>query len=211
LNEVEIQNRRSLAELDRTARCNPFRTACFDRLKFRDPAFNSAEVLRRWEAAGRRGAIVGLHGHGKTTLLEECLRTLSGAGTPILRLKLSLGERRLPQLFLAAVAHSDSRDAVIAIDGAEQLRWWRWRRFRASIKPTQGCLITSHREGQLPTLVHCQTNAALLMDLVEDLQGILTPRERSRLEQLFARHQGNIRLCLRDLYDQYAAATWPLG
>lgn len=192
----------------RTARFNPFRSECVTRLAFRNPAFDKAEVLARWEAAGRRGALVGPHGHGKTTLLDECLADLTAAGETVLREKLSLGQRRIPGPFLEKVRIESSRNAIVVLDGAEQLPWWRWRWFLRSLQKSQGCLITSHRDGQLPTLAFCDTSVDLLVDLVTELQGPVSSEQQAGLEQLFHTMQGDIRLCLRELYERYSDGRW---
>lgn len=194
--------------LPRTARFNPFRSECVTRLAFRNPAFDRAGVLARWEASGRRGAIVGSHGHGKTTLLDECLADLTAAGEIVLREKLSCGQRRIPRSFLEKVRMESSRHAVVVLDGAEQLPWWRWRRFVRSLRQSQGCLITSHRDGQLPCLAFCDTSVELLLDLVTELQGPLSAEQKADLDQLFHTMQGDIRLCLRELYERYSDGRW---
>jgi hypothetical protein len=55
----------------------------------------------------------------------------------------------------------------------------------------------------LPTLIECATTPALLKEIVSDLlPGDAVPPEI--LDRLYRDHQGNIRHCLRDLYDLFA-------
>ena len=62
-----------------------------------------------------------------------------------------------------------------------------------------GLVITSHRPGLLPTLFECETSPELLAGIVGELAG-------SEVEagELWARHRGNVRDALRELYDQWA-------
>jgi hypothetical protein len=64
-------------------------------------------------------------------------------------------------------------------------------------------LITSHREGLLPTLIKCRTTSALLQAVVDELVDHHAAATQE-LEALFLRHDGNIREALRELYDSYA-------
>ena len=50
------------------------------RLAFRHPELSACELFARWDALGRRSAIVGPHGSGKTTLLRELGRRAEGSG-----------------------------------------------------------------------------------------------------------------------------------
>ncbi|MCU0915380.1 MAG: hypothetical protein MUC88_12565, partial [Planctomycetes bacterium] len=57
--------------------------------------------------------------------------------------------------------------------------------------------------GLLPTLLECSTSPALLETIVDELQPHPVTPVRS-LNDLYERHQGNLRECLRELYDLYA-------
>jgi hypothetical protein len=98
--------------------------------------------------------------------------------------------------FLAATTPRD----VLLFDGAEQLSWLGWWRFRRAAKRAGGLVITSHRAGMLPTLIQCETDADLLGGIVRDL----APGGADDSAGLFARHRGNVREALRELYDRYA-------
>jgi hypothetical protein len=68
-----------------------------------------------------------------------------------------------------------------------------------------GLLVaTLHRPRLLPTLIECRTDLGLLRELVAELAPADAPLLEPRLDELFERHRGNIRLCLRELYDVYA-------
>jgi len=56
----------------RTARENPFRSACIEKVQYRFPiGFSHDDLIARMVTRENRGALVGPEGSGKTTLLEN--------------------------------------------------------------------------------------------------------------------------------------------
>ena len=53
------------------ARLNPFNMQRIECIRFRPATGTVDEIIGRFEAMGRCGAIIGPKGHGKTTLLEQ--------------------------------------------------------------------------------------------------------------------------------------------
>jgi hypothetical protein len=62
-----------------------------------------------------------------------------------------------------------------------------------------GLVITSHRPGLLATLFECETTPELLAGIVRELAG-----DGVDAGELHARHAGNVRNALRELYDRWA-------
>lgn len=186
-------------------RDNPFSSHRLEALPFHFPdGLDWESFLGRCEAAKWRGAIVGPQGSGKTTLFDQLAPRLRDYGF-------------FPRLFRI---HSDSplaeKQAVIKqarelrnpefllLDGAEQFTTREWLLLNSAANNAAGFLITVHRTSRLPMLLETRTTPALLSDLAAELTG-------ERLHQadasaLFKRHLGNLRECLRALYDQYAVA-----
>ena len=184
------------------ARDNPFSTDRVLKVRYRPRGWSWAALLGRLERLGYRAAIVGPEGRGKTTLMEDLEPHLAGRGFSTRRLLLTRErptfDRRWLRDFIASLAPTD----VVLFDGAEQLSRVAWWRFRRATRRSGGLVITSHRPGLLPTLVECDTDAELLRAIVHDLVPASTPDD---LDALYARHRGNLREALRDLYDRYAA------
>ncbi|HUG91194.1 MAG TPA: hypothetical protein VML55_10185 [Planctomycetaceae bacterium] len=161
-------------------------------------------LLDRLAGLGHRAAIVGPEGSGKTTLQEELARTLSDRGAAVRWLRLRRDSRRdgrrLIRELLAGLGPGD----LVFVDGAEQLGALAWRRFVRRTAGCRGLVITTHRPGRLPTLIECRTTPGLLRRLVAELVPDESGRLDAALEDLFARHEGNLRLCLRELYDVWA-------
>lgn len=186
------------------ARENPFRVEKLHQLSFRLPGMSLEQLQDRFEELGKRAAIVGADGTGKTTLFEQFVNRLHDRGRVIRAVRLSLEDRRLPGDFISTKEPIDSETTILAVDGADHLRKLDWRQLRRRSGRYQGLLITSHRPGMLPTLSHCKPSLELLDELVAEL----VPEQKKHFEpilpDLYKRHCGNIRECLRELYDRNA-------
>lgn len=188
------------------ARQNPLRADRVLQVRFRlaaiEPDLSWEVLLDRLGAQHWRGALVGPEGSGKTTLLEDMAPHLVARGLRTKQLQLSREAPRFAPGFLAQFCDGlESQDCVL-FDGAEQMSRLTWRRFLHQARRAGGLVITSHRAGLLPILVQCRTTPALLHDILVQLLGDDAARWDS--ETLWTRHGGNVRLALRELYDQYA-------
>lgn len=180
---------------------NPFRAQRLDGLSYRFSAGTSADsLLERFFRLGARAAIVGPHGHGKSTLLRALAAALHEQGYEVRRAILRAEAPRLTPAerrnFLAALTPR----TVLFLDGAEQLGEARWALLRLRARRAGGLLITTHRPGRLPTLFECRTSPELLNELVETLAPGLVPEASVR--ELFKGTRGNVRESLRTLYER---------
>jgi GTPase SAR1 family protein len=149
-------------------------------------------------------AIVGPKGSGKTTLLEELSRNLT-ADTVMVRIPGSSKQPwRTVKNQLPAIV---GPEFAVLIDGAEQLGGIGWRRLLYAARRARYLIATLHRPGLLPTLIDCRTEPGLLRDLVCELVPEDAPTLEPELNDLFARHDGNIRSCFRELYDVYGGRS----
>jgi ABC-type antimicrobial peptide transport system ATPase subunit len=187
---------------------NPFASHRIDGLAYRTTEFEVASLCRRLENLRDRAAIVGPQGSGKTTLLEELASVLPGE--PVL-IRVQGWCRHPWRTVRAQLPRSVTLDQAVFVDGAEQLGPIGWRLLLCSTRPARSLVATLHRPGLLPTLVECKTNSHLLNELVEELAPADVPALEPNLEELFYRHNGDIRLCLRELYDVYAGRVAPLS
>ena len=188
----------------RPARRNPFRVSRVLQLRYRLGGNERQELLERLARLHHRAALVGPQGSGKTTLLEDLERHFEGRGWPIVRVRLRLERREPTAAEWARLESLGSRD-LVTVDGVEQLSWWRWRRIEKLSRGAAGLLITSHRPGRLPTLRRHRTSVRLLRELVTRLVGAEEVEALGpELDRLFAIHRGNLRSCLRSLYDRCA-------
>jgi hypothetical protein len=182
------------------ARHNPFRAERADALEFRLQTATWDELLARFQFLRFRAAIVGKHGHGKTTLLDQFTPHLQRQGWSTHRLRLNRARRAFTYKQWSAFSSFSERDLIL-LDGAEQLNWLHWNRLCWKTRHAGGLLITSHHVGRLPMLFECRTSPQLL----QQLAGVLAPRQDftdATAQTLFTSHNGNIRDALRKLYDK---------
>lgn len=180
------------------ARDNPFASDRVERLRFRLPdGLTWDELLQRLAALRFRAALVGPHGRGKTTLLEELAPRLTARGFRVRTVTLRQDERRVDWKRLRSLGPDD----ILFLDGAELLGRLGWLRVRLSCRRAGGLIVTSHLPGLLPTLLECKTTPELLAGLVRELTG-----EQLETGELFAQHGGNVRMAFWEMYDRAGAA-----
>jgi hypothetical protein len=188
----------------RHARDNPFRVERVLAVRYRPQGTSWSELLARLQALRYRAAICGPQGAGKTTLLEDLAGRLANAGRTTQLLSLRSESRadaaRLARAFLSGSAPGE----VLLVDGAEQLGPLMWRTLSRRSLRHAGLIITAHSAGRLPTLVECRTDVPLLEAIVAELVPDDLPSWQPHLAALFRAHGGNVRACLRSLYDAYA-------
>ncbi|MEJ2188459.1 MAG: hypothetical protein P8Y93_03410, partial [Acidobacteriota bacterium] len=178
---------------------NPFASHRIDALPFRAPGTSLEELATRLDAVGGRAEIVGPEGSGKTTLLEQLARCLPGEIVlvalvgPCPDVWRSIDARLPPRI---GPRHTVLVDAAGRLGPSGQLM------LRRKTRNAGRLVVTRHRPGRLPTLYHCRTTPTLLTDLVRELAPVHVPNLEPGLGELFDRHHGNLRMCLRELYDR---------
>jgi|688.fasta_scaffold16095_4 hypothetical protein len=143
-------------------------------------------------------AIVGPHGTGKSTLLAAIASELDSAGSPLV-----LRRRRDSIAALRAILRA-RRGTTLLLDGWERVGPLAGRLARLAAR-LRGCrlVVTSHRPAGMPTAVETAGTLPLLTAIVARLpanDGLITPAD---LADAFARHRGNLRDALADLYDRF--------
>ncbi|HVR84286.1 MAG TPA: hypothetical protein VMU54_08245 [Planctomycetota bacterium] len=189
------------------ARDNPFRSDRVLSVRYRLECGTWEELLERFDALGRRAAIVGPQGSGKSTLLEDLAPHFRDRGGSVCPLRLDAGLPRFEKEFLHDFLASLTPRSVIFFDGAEQLGRMAWSRFERRSRMAGGLLVTLHRPGRLPTLLETRTSPELFDSLVRQILGDRAGEVRSLMPRLYEKHGGNLRDALRELYDHYAAAN----
>jgi hypothetical protein len=162
------------------------------------------ELMARLDRLGRRAAIVGPEGSGKTTLLEALAPRLAAQGLSPRMLRLDSEQPRFAPGYLDGLFRETTERHVLLLDGAEQMGRLAWGRLERRSRGYGGLVVATHRPGRLPTLVQCSTSPDLLRDIVGELLAGTGHPMPEGLGDLFARHRGNLRDCLRALYDRLA-------
>ena len=182
---------------------NPFAVRKVLAIRYRLSGQTWEGLLERLAALRYRAAIVGPHGRGKTTLLEDLAPRLEALGFRIRSVMLHTGNRSLTRDQREALLHDIGRRDLLCVDGAEQLSRIAWASLLARSRAAGGLLVTSHRPGLLPTLLDCETTPELLEGIVRELVGA---DPRIDVRKVFVRHEGNVRSALREMYDVWAGA-----
>jgi energy-coupling factor transporter ATP-binding protein EcfA2 len=180
---------------------NPFASHRAEGLAYRCKEIDAAALRRRLEVLGGRSAIIGPKGSGKTTLLEEL--TFALPGEPVL-VRIEGGCRHPWRTARTQLPKPVTPKHLVLVDGAEQLGPIEWRQLLRATRHARIFVATLHQPRRLPTLIECRPDYELLCDLVGELAPVDAPVLMPCLEELFHRHKGNIRSCLRELYDLYA-------
>jgi len=193
---------------DRNARVpvdqNPFSTDRVLRVRYRLSTDDWKKLFANLAHNHGRGAFVGPKGSGKTTLLEDLAIRLRYKGKDVSLIRLSSEFPHLPGSFNPAFFGSLTASDAVLLDGAEQLSFVRWLKFRWQARRAGFVVVTTPRAGWLRTLHRCRTSPALLGDLASALGQALKSEEA---EALHRRHRGDIRGALLELRDRYAKNT----
>jgi hypothetical protein len=183
------------------ARDNPFASDRVESLRYRLPeGLTWDQLLERLAALRFRAALVGPHGRGKTTLLEDLAPRLTARGFRVRTVTLRQEEGGVDWQRLRGLGEQD----ILFLDGAELLGRLDWLRVRFLCRRAGGLVVTSHRPGLLPTLLECSTTPELLAKLIRELTG-----EELNTAELFARHAGNVRMAFWEMYDRAGNGSTP--
>lgn len=189
-------------------RDNPFRIDRVHAVPYMPEGWAWDELIDRLDKLRRRAAIVGNEGAGKSTLMKELARRLEIRGFNSIVVCLARDQRVIAPDIKTAMAAAGPRD-MIYFDGCEQLSPLAWARFRMRCRRAGGLLVTTHQPGRLSTLIECRPGPDMLQRIVRQLDP-QNPATAAEIDALHARHDGNIRLALRELYDQRSGVNMGL-
>ena len=105
---------------------NPFAVQKVLRIRYRLSDHTWEGLLERLAALHYRVAIVGPHGRGKTTLLEDLAPRLEARGFRIRSVMLHTGDRRLSREQREILFRGLTPADLLFVDGAEQLGRISW-------------------------------------------------------------------------------------
>lgn len=185
---------------------NPFSTRRVrpGAIPFLFPSGQNADILvERLRNAAWWGEIVGPHGSGKSTLLASLIPVIEQTGRKVLAIALHDGQRRMPPMLRRNLQRE--QPGVLIVDGYEQLSYlsrlclkWFCRRHAV------GLLVTSHVSVGLPDLFRTTVTAEVAANVVSALFAGHPPRPLlEKVPEIMARHGGDLRETLMDLYDFY--------
>ncbi len=181
-----------------TAKHNPFATSKVLQVRYTPQDCSWDDLLERLEYLQYRTAIVGACGSGKTTLIEDMHQRLTQQGLACRSIFVTI-DVKVPFKTIRQILNTGVFD-VLLIDGADHLNGLVWRWIKGATKRRKiGLVVTSHTPGMLPTLIECDTSPGLLSNIVTRLTPNTT--DPQLIENIYHKHNGNIRDALRQLYD----------
>lgn len=178
---------------------NPFRSSELAKLRYRMDRELSDTLLSRIRSDCWHSTLVGPHGTGKTTLLEDLAHQLGEVGYALhwarLHLQSTAPERK------ECLSHLEQLNAesICLFDGAEVLNTWQWYQvLRRARKNGFGLIATLHRRRRLPILFQTKPDFAMMRQLVHQLSG--DERLESLAHKAFKQNNGNMREVFRACY-----------
>lgn len=179
---------------------NPFATDRVERvLRFRPEWAGTSwqELDARWQHCGQRACLTGRHGAGKTTFIDAWADRQAPAR--VLRLFLNRDHSSILSGDWSALAGAKGK--IVILDGEEQLGWRQRRKFYRLTADADGLLVSRHRRGQLPTLLHFDPDIEMLERCVQALAPEHLDHLRPDFPIWWKQHRGNIREILLRCYD----------
>lgn len=167
------------------------------------PGVTASSIIDQLAAQNWRGAILGPHGSGKSSLLAVLVPLLEETGKQVIQQQLQGGERQLRWQELDT-DNWNSRTLVV-IDGYEQLGSWQRILLRARCRlEGAGLLVTAHGPVGITPVFTTQPTVELTQSIVQQLLPSNDKRiQPVDIEREFTRHRRNIRETLLSLYDVY--------
>lgn len=176
-----------------------------------DDQLTTDALIQRLQQQGYRGQIVGPHGSGKSTLFLELSHSLSARQVEVEAIRVARRPWQASAAAIRATAVGNGGRRVVLVDGFEQLpmvmRWW----LRSLTRFCQvGLVVTAHRDMGLPPL-YCTRVTARTAGLVIDwlTRHVNTRYQPTDVARRLARHGGNLREVLFELYDEFSGQPTP--
>ncbi len=179
---------------------NPFRSACIDQLRYIPQDKHVDELFERLQELNYHASLLGKHGTGKTCLLDALELRLQESGKQTIRIHIN-ADREKPSVRSIYQLHQDNTEACILIDGADSLPRFAWQRIKWKVRHAPGLIVTSHERKILPPLHRQNSNPEILQEILSRL----VDQPNINAQDLWHRHAGNLRECLRQCYLDWQA------
>lgn len=191
------------------AKDNPFRTDRVESLLTFQPEWLGEtwdSIFERWKTLGRFTTVVGPHGSGKTTFLESFAPRLQQRGYQVHSVTIRSPNDNLVPIPTGSVVLLDAGGLRQGIGWRRGIAGKIRRQIERQLSGCCGLIETRHRRGLRPTLLRTRTTTGILAKCIQRLDSEHTHSEQE-IAKLFRRHRGNIRIALRDCYDQVAGRS----
>jgi RecA/RadA recombinase len=191
------------------AKDNPFASEKVEQLKFIPTATSVDKLTQMLPEVGFRCAIAGPHGSGKTTLMLEISNILQAGGHIVKHIFVNDTNPMTTEMRDDLIANLQAGEIVL-FDGADLIGRIAWQKLKRSIfKAKAGLIITTHKRGMMDTVAECSTSPQLLKTITNTLLADHETLNDQLIDEIYARHNGNIRNCLWQMYDFWSGKGRP--
>ncbi len=184
---------------------NPFRSSSVEQIRY---ALDTEALNQLADSALSLGCscLLGPHGTGKTTLLEDLEPHLQKRGVSTHWLRLNMDSSPAQRKAALQSLHTLERGSYCLFDGAEVLsRWQQFQLRRHLRRHGLGLIATLHRKSPFPILHHTQADWPLAEQLVRQLsKDHCSPALIEQAQVAFRQSGGNVREVFRACYWQLA-------
>lgn len=160
------------------------------------------DVQRLFSGIREHGSasIEGPHGTGKTTLLAAITQAARVAGSQVESIRLRCGRDALAAMRGMLLAEPRT---LLCLDGWELLGPLRWVARRVAWWRGIRLIVTAHGSAGFPFVIQTSATLPLLAAIVDRLPDHGGLIDEGDLNESLARHPGNLREALLDLYDRF--------
>ena len=194
-----------------SAEMNPFRTDRVRNLGFRLPSGDVTSLFDGLRQRNWRGALVGDHGSGKTTLMNLSETYFEAAGFRVARYRLNPRERLSSLLQIRRDAAKFDSSVALLLDSFGDSWWPEWQILHPALSRVGALLACVHRPNRrIPTLVYLAPTPQLLTELIHDLVPEPPPDLIAFARGRFKVRRANVRQTWGDLFDWWSDHGVPL-
>ena len=190
---------------------NPFRRSEIAKLRYKLNDVQMHALTSLLQKHHYSGVILGPHGTGKSTLLEDLQSRLTdlGRSTQYLRLHRESPKQEKRQAIKNILLLP--KDSILFLDGGENLGWLRWLLFSFQLRWNKVSVIaTVHYPCPLPTLFRTRKDTSLMLKLTQQLAGeFWSPYLKNLALKTYRQNNGNMREVFRACYLNLALDRFP--
>ena len=181
---------------------NPFRRSAIANIRYEITSEDLQHILDKLKIQNYCGAILGPHGSGKSTLMEDIQHGLEGEGKKTQWIRIHKeSEKSVKRAAIKKILACDV-NTINFLDGAESLGVINWITLAYKIKKKRRTLIaTTHYPCPLPRIFKTYTSQAQALELTQKLAAeYWNPTLEAVAKNAYTKNKGDVREVFRACY-----------